>query len=103
MRLTGGLGPLLRQLSERAGQRPEIEAIRTTPWASLTFTGARHTLALRFCAKDAEACAARMADGLDYAEFELGGYLVVDIAVAETAIVDAEVRILLETLIIEAD
>jgi hypothetical protein len=102
-RYTDGLGPLLRALRQRAGAGPVIEDLRTTPWASITFSGARHSIALRFEGEAARHAARAMTDGLDYAEFHLGAHILVDIAVAETRLAGDNVYLVIEALIIDND
>ena len=101
MRLSGAAGALIRALAHRAGAQPAIEEIASRPWASITFTGARHRIALRYTGPDASALAARMCDGLNHAEFDLGRHLLVDIDVVERKEEDAGCRILLEALTVE--
>lgn len=101
--MSGGLGPLLRALANRAGAPPLVEEIRSTPWASITFSGMRHRLALRFAGEAAEARADAMTRGLDYAEFDLGRHLLVDIAVAERERDEGGTRLVIEALTVEQD
>ena len=62
---------------------------RSEPWASVTFTGARHVLT----------CTAGVAlDGLGEAEFSLPGHFVADICAHER-----DGRLTIEALTIEAD
>ena len=62
---------------------------RSEPWASVTFTGARHVLT---CATGARL------DGLTDAEFSLPGHFVADISAHEE-----NGRLVIEALTIEAD
>ncbi len=103
MRLAAGLAPLFRQLADRAGARPAIEQVRSTPWRSITFTGARHIVTMRFDGSDAERHIAAMADGLDYAEFDLGALILVDIAIADRSKRRDGIAVTLEALILESD
>lgn len=57
-----------------------IERLESSGWASITFTGARHSAAIRLEGPGAEAAADRFADGLAEREFRLRGHLVADIA-----------------------
>lgn len=79
----GRLEDFVRQLAARAGMEPVVEELRSTPWSSITFSGARHRLALRFEGKGAKMVADRLSEGLDYAEFNLDQQLLADIAVVE--------------------
>ncbi|QLC26701.1 hypothetical protein HFP57_17765 [Parasphingopyxis algicola] len=101
--LTGGLAALIHALAKRAGTRPIVEAVDSAPWSSITFTGARHRFTLRFEGDDPAGAAYAVTDGLDYAEFDLGTYIVVDIVVVETVAGDDRVRIALEALILAND
>ncbi|NNC72045.1 MAG: hypothetical protein HKN78_04125 [Sphingomonadaceae bacterium] len=104
MRLGGGLARLVRQLSDRAGAQPIVEQLRSTPWHSITFSGARHDIVLRFAGDEAADHAAAMADGLDYAEFDLGAHILADIAIARQSTADdGSIIVTLEALILESD
>lgn len=78
---------LLRAIKERIGSREAIEvrAARSESWASATFSGSRHSFALRLSGPAASTTAARLAEGLDAIEFRVPGHLVADIAMAERA------------------
>lgn len=54
------------------------------PWASATFSGARHTAALLFEGEQAIAAAEHFIESLPDHEFDIAGYLVADAAVIET-------------------
>lgn len=56
-----------------------VSAPVSTPWASVTFTGARH----RLTATGEETALDRFAEGLDCDIFDLPGHVVADILVAE--------------------
>ncbi len=58
----------------------EIPDSRERPWASVTFTGARHWFSLSVGPARADQIAARLPD----AEFDLPGHLVADIVVTGT-------------------
>lgn len=103
MRLGGGLAPLVRQLADRAGAQPVVKQLRSTPWQSITFTGARHDIVLRFAGGEAADHAAAMADGLDYAEFDLGAHILADIVVTERSSAGNGITVTVEALILEND
>lgn len=103
MRLTVGVGPLIAALAARAGAAPVVEEVRSVPWASITFSGARHRLRLRFDGAAGARRLAAMADGLDHAEFELGRHLLVDIAVVERCADEAGASAVVEALTVESD
>jgi hypothetical protein len=58
---------------------PVLEDIRSRSWASATFTGARHMLALRLDGTGADAAADAFLAALDSREFNLRGHIVADI------------------------
>lgn len=101
--MTGDLGALIRAIAARAGARPMIEAVRSTPWASATFTGARHELQLRYCGKEAERRTAALCDGLDYAEFDLGRYILADIELVDRSADEGGISLTIDALTIEGD
>lgn len=78
---------LLRALLERAGRdkhRILLTETRSTDWQSLTFTGERHSLVLRFTGDRAQALAHRLTHGIAEAEFSIPGHIVADIAAGPT-------------------
>jgi hypothetical protein len=79
-----------------------FEEIRSRSWASLTFTGARHEIALRLEGEGADEAADRFCANLGAAEFDLKGHLLADIAlVKREAAREGGVRIRLEALTVE--
>lgn len=98
-----GLAALVRALTLRAGRKPAVEDIRSRPWASITFTGMRHRFVLRFDGDGAAPAVARLSDRLDYAEFDLGRHILVDIAMVDRAVDTAGARLTLEALILAGD
>ena len=96
---------LLRQLLDRAEVPREavlIRQFRSTDWHSLTYEGERHEISLRLPAPSAARAAARLADGLEDAEFSLPGHIVADIALREAPAVepDGSIGIEIEALTI---
>ena len=71
----------------------------STPWASATFTGARHTLSL--AGTDGTDARAWLA-GLAELELSVRGHLVADIAVDASARADGRITALIAALTIEA-
>ena len=72
-------------------------------WQSLTFTGERHRGGFVVTGKDAETLAARITDGLEEAEFNLGpAGFVAEIALATPPVVreDGAVQLEIEALTI---
>ena len=79
-----------------------FEEIASRPWASATFSGARHRLRLRIEGEGAQAAADAFLDGLAEREFELAGHIVADIGLVEDLRGDG-VRLTLEALTVEVD
>jgi hypothetical protein len=80
-----------------------IEEIDSTPWASVTFSGARHRLALRLSGPLAGPAADAVLPDLGEREFALPGHILIDIACAAEARIGGDVLLTLEALTIEAD
>lgn len=72
---------LLREVREIAGPLAEVIDHRETAWASITFSGARHTLVLRFRGSDAVSDGERLIAVLPDHEFRMRGKLVADASV----------------------
>ncbi|MFN3944719.1 MAG: hypothetical protein ACK4K7_07305 [Allosphingosinicella sp.] len=85
------------------GEGYRLERIDSRPWASVTFSGARHRLVLRLAGAGAEQAADRFLDGLEEREFQLPGHYVADIARVSDARAGGVVRIEIEALTVEAD
>ncbi|CAN5453374.1 hypothetical protein BH09PSE4_BH09PSE4_13760 [soil metagenome] len=83
---------LIRSAAE-AGGAIEIDEAESTPWASATFIGERHSLT----ARGAFAKLSRWIEALPDAEFEIGGHIVVSLDVVEAS---AD-RLRIELLILE--
>ncbi|PZO91752.1 MAG: hypothetical protein DI623_02290 [Sphingomonas sanxanigenens] len=66
---------------ERRAPGVTIAPPRSTPWASVTFNGARHS----FSATGDDAAIDALIEGLDCHEFDMRGHIVADIAVADRA------------------
>lgn len=72
---------LMRAIREIAGPLAEVLSHREVPWASITFTGARHVLALRFAGGEAVSDGERFIAALPDHEFRVRGKLVADASV----------------------
>lgn len=81
----------------------EIEIRNAREWASMTFTGERHNLAIRLEGRGASAVMARFRNGLEEREFELGGHILIDIAVSSSRDSGEGAEIELEALTVVAD
>lgn len=74
---------------------------RSWPWASVTFSGARHELFLRLTGEGTAAAADAFLADLDCAEFHLRGHILADIvATGRTDLADS-VEIAIEALTVE--
>ena len=95
--------PLRRALVALADGHGELVTHTERSWASVTFTGARHTLRYRYSGEAAVAAAERMIDALPEHEFTLPGVLVADAQVTsvEIAIVDRVATVDMELLLLE--
>jgi hypothetical protein len=59
-----------------------VDSISSRPWASVTFSGARHRIALTLEGEGAAAAADSFAARLGDAEFDLQGHILADIVLA---------------------
>jgi hypothetical protein len=78
MSAAGKLARALTAMADAVGQAVCVAIIGERPWASATFVGARHVLALD---GDSSAGFAAWVDTLADAEFAVPGHLVVDVSV----------------------
>ncbi|WP_169829134.1 hypothetical protein [Tsuneonella mangrovi] len=79
-----GPGARLRAaIADLAEQVAQITHHREKPWASVTFEGARHNLALVFEGAEAVAAGERFIAALPEHEFAIPGQLVADASVTE--------------------
>ncbi|HQS95855.1 MAG: hypothetical protein B7X90_07735 [Novosphingobium sp. 17-62-19] len=69
---------LLRSVRDIAGPLAEVVSHAEAPWASITFSGARHTLVLRFAGSDAVSDGEGFVTSLPEHEFRVRGQLVAD-------------------------
>ena len=84
------------------GAAMTIESLTSRPWASITFAGERHKLALCLPGPGAQAAVDVFLDGLEDREFALRGHILADIeatGVARDA--DGQIRLTLEALTVE--
>jgi len=94
---------LVRALQQRGGgaDHVSVDEGRSEAWASATFRGARHHLALSFLGEDASARAERLAGDMDAIEFRLPGHLVADITVTAREDGPEGVSLAIEALTVE--
>lgn len=88
----------LARALERTGPGVLVVTSTATPWASVTFSGARHRLTL-----DARATPGldRWLADLHEAEFALRGHLVADLAVTGIELSDGRAAVTIEVLTVE--
>jgi len=72
---------LLRSVRDIAGPLADVVSHTEAPWASITFSGARHTLVLRFAGSDAVSDGERFVAALPEHEFRVRSQLVADATV----------------------
>jgi hypothetical protein len=72
---------LLSAVMGLAGGHAELLRHAERPWASATFSGTRHTVALSFSGAEAVAAGEAFIDALPEHEFNISGQLVADAAV----------------------
>jgi hypothetical protein len=83
------------------GAAVAIESLASRPWASVTFSGERHRLALCLPGPGAAAAADAFLDGLAERDFALRGHVLADILLVERCEEDEQVRLVLEALTVE--
>jgi hypothetical protein len=76
---------LLSAVMELAGGKVELLRHVERPWASVTFSGTRHTIALAFTGADAVSAGEAFIAALPEHEFAIPGQLVADAAVISAA------------------
>jgi len=84
-RVRGNWMRLLGQVLKLAGGHGELVRHDERPWASITFSGTRHTIALAFTGPAAIAAAERVIDALPDHEFDIPGHIVADAQVREVS------------------
>ena len=79
-----------------------FESVASRPWASITFSGERHRLALCLPGPGAQAAVDTFLDGLEDREFGLRGHVLADIEAAGIQRdADGQIRLRLEALTVE--
>lgn len=74
---------LLSAVMELAGRQVELVRHAERPWASATFTGSRHTIALAFAGSEGVAAGEAFVTALPDHEFTLARQIVADAAIVE--------------------
>lgn len=100
---TNATTALLRALRKQFGivNFVKFERVDSREWASITFNGARHEIAIRLVGPSAQAAADRFLAGLDTSEYRLRGHLLADIALIARERTDDGVRLEIEALTVE--
>ena len=92
----------LRGYFVELGAPVTVEALASRPWASITFAGERHRLALCLPGPGAAAAADTFLDGLEERDFVLRGHILADIeAIGVERDSDGQVRLVLDALTVE--
>ncbi len=93
---------LLRALRNRSGLDVDeiiIGRFQSVDWQSLTFTGERHELLLRFAGADPAAALARLRHNLAAADWGLRGHVMADIVILDAKMVgDGSIEVAIEAL-----
>ncbi|HET9630685.1 MAG TPA: hypothetical protein VFP14_14510 [Novosphingobium sp.] len=76
---------LLGQVLKLAGGHGDLVRHDERPWASVTFSGTRHTIALVFVGPDAISAADAVIEQLPEHEFDIPGHIVADAQVREVS------------------
>jgi hypothetical protein len=100
----GPWGLLLNALHALAGGRAELLRHSEQPWASITFSGARHSAVLAFVGTEAVAAGEDLIACLPEHEFAIPGQLVADAAVTavtHSALPEPRLEVTIEVLLLE--
>ncbi len=95
---------LLASVLELAGTQAGLLRHAERPWASATFTGSRHTLALVFAGDGAEEAAEQFIEAVGEHEFVIHGQLVADasiVAVDQVVLPEPRICVELELLLLD--
>jgi hypothetical protein len=94
----------LRAWFATLGAAVAFESVTSRPWASITFSGERHDLALCLPGPGAQAAVDAFLDGLEDRDFALRGHILADIeATGVRRDADGQIRLTLEALTVEDD
>ncbi len=74
---------LAGQIEALAGDRAVVTLQRERPWASITFSGTRHSLSIEWAGEADLAAVENLATVLPVHEFTIPGYFVADILITE--------------------
>lgn len=96
--------PLLSALLELAGGRAELLRHSERAWASVTFSGSKHSVVLAFSGEKAIGAGEALIDALPEHEFDLPRQLVADAAVVRvehTALPEPRLEVEVELLLLD--
>lgn len=96
--------PLLSELLALGRGQAELVSHAERPWASVTFSGSRHTVRMTFSGTDAVETGERFIDALPEHEFAIPRQLVADAAVqavVHTALPEPRLDVTVELLLLE--
>lgn len=96
--------PLLAALMALAGGKAELVRHSERSWASVTFSGTRHTIVLAFSGLEAIAAGELLIDALPEHEFSIPRQLVADaavVAVEHSALPEPRLEVTVELLLLE--
>ncbi len=97
---------LVRALLARAGEPSgsvRLVAYFATEWRSMTFDGEQHEIRPRLAGENGDAALARLLDGLDEHEFDLGRDFVADIDGRRTSVgTDGTIELMIQALTVSA-
>ena len=95
---------LLNALVDLSGGTAEVLHHGEKPWASITFAGSRHTVALRFTGAEAVAAGEALIAALPEHEFTLPGEVVIEatvVSVEHAMLPDPRMTVDVELLLLE--
>lgn len=94
--------PLARAICATFAESVGPHAVETTSeeWASITFSGERHRLAVRLTGAGAPAAVDAFLHGIEEREFTLPGHIVADVALVSVQLEAEAVTLVLEVLTI---
>jgi len=101
---SGPAGHLRTALLRLAQDKAEILSHSEKAWASVTFSGTRHRIELRFCGAEAVEAGEHFISFLPEHEFVIPGQLVADAAVTDVEhklLPEPEMRVTAELLLLE--
>jgi hypothetical protein len=96
----GALGNAL--IARFSASNPRIVTSCSHPWASVTFSGARHQFEIELVSEDAQPRIDDVANAVGDCEFDLNGHIVADVHVAGSKPISRGATFSIEALTVEA-